>query len=117
MDQEFNMPLPKFSPEEAQDIGEELYKREELIESEKILRGTKSKNFLANISYLQGKMKSCLNLHMQYLENKSSETLSTIPEIASHLISVGKFQEAYTMLESSIAGITAYKSTNTLTYN
>lgn len=116
IDKEFSVPIPKYTADEAKDIGEELFKREDYIEAEKILRPSLSRFILAKISFIQGKMKSCLKLHQQNLEEKTSDSLKTIPEVSQHLISAGKFQEAYTLLQSTISLVTEYKSNNSLTF-
>lgn len=106
----------KYLPSEAKDIGEELYRREEIIEAEKALLHTSSIGILANISHMQGKMKSCLKLNQLLFQEKSVYSLKALPELTSHLIAAGKFQDAYSMLQSSISVLSGYKCNNSLTF-
>ena len=81
-----------------------------------MLKQTNQKNLLAKISFAQGKLKNCLKYSQQNLETKSVDSLKTISELSQYLLSAGKFQEAYSMVTSTILQLTNYKSNNSLTF-
>lgn len=115
IEKDFSLSFPKYTPEEAQHVAEELFKREEIIESEKIYKSLKPSFFLGKIYMMQGKLKHAIRVFQQLLEIKSLENLKSSSEIAHYLVSAGKFQDAYSLLQSIIEKLSANKSNNSLT--
>ncbi|CAG9330246.1 unnamed protein product [Blepharisma stoltei] len=98
----------KLNDTERDNLGEEMYKREEWLEAESVLKpsqSTKAVALLANIAFIQGKAKEAMKLHQKALKSKTVESLSTISEIATHLISLNKIHDAQNMLISSLESI------------
>ena len=116
IDRDLPAVITKFAAEEAKDLGAELFKRDEIIEAEKLLQQGGNLGTLATISFMQGRMKACLKQQQQFFETKSAESLSTLPDLCTHLLATGKFQEAYSMLQASISRLVTHKSNNTLTF-
>lgn len=126
IEKEFTLALPKYnSDEEAQALAEELFKREDLIESEKILKGLNTQFLLGKIFVMQGKLKNGIKIFQQILDGseggtkggKNLENLKHASEIAHFLLHAGKFQDAYSMLNLIIEKVGGYKTNNGLSFN
>lgn len=89
-------------------LGEELYKREEYMDSENVLRPSKtikSQSLLANIAFILGRGKQSVKISQAVLKSKSIESFETIPDTACHLNSINKFTDAQTMLVTTIESL------------
>jgi hypothetical protein len=115
IEKDFNIPFPRFSPEESLHMAEELFKRDEIIESEKIFKTLKPSFYLGKIFMLQGKNKQAIRTFQLLLEEKTLENLKFSAEIANFLMISGKFQDGYSLLQQVIEKLSTCKSNNSLT--